>query len=124
MKRLILVSLATLLPIVLCVHAQKTTEMFIPIGQSAGLSGTKTLSATIDSVNVQNGTLTLRDSSGSHTVRFTDTTQIFLDMSRLRSSNRKGTIADLKKDRLAEVKYKDNDRSAGVAEWIKVQVTE
>jgi hypothetical protein len=32
------------------------------------------------------------ESSGSHTVRLTDETQIFLDRSRLRSPNRKGTI--------------------------------
>jgi hypothetical protein len=114
----------TLLLVASSVHAQKTTEIFIPIDQSPGLSGTQTLIATIDSVNVQNRTLTLRDSSGTHTVRLADETQIFLDRSRLRSPNRKGTIADLGKDRLAEVKYKNNDRNAGLAEWIKVQITE
>jgi hypothetical protein len=104
------------------VHAQRKTEVFIPIGQSPGLSGKYTVIGKIASVNARSRTLTLMDSSASHTVRLTDQTEIFLDRTMLQSPNSNGTVADLRQDRTAEVKFKDNDRQAGIAEWIKVQI--
>jgi hypothetical protein len=103
-------------------HAQKATEQFIPIGQSPGLSGRHTLIARIEAVNPPTRTLTLKNETGTHTVRITDQTKIWLDRSRLQQPNVKGTFADCSVGSLAEIKYLQNERKdGGVAEWAKVQ---
>jgi hypothetical protein len=105
-------------------HAQKATEMFIPIGQSPGLSGKHTLIARIEAVNPPTRTLTLKDESGMRTVRITDQTKIWLDRSKLQQPNRTGTFADCRVGSLAEIKFLQNERKeGGVVEWIKVQAT-
>lgn len=108
-----------------CVHGQKATEIFIPIGKSPGLSGKYTTIGKIDTVNAQDQTITMADSSGSYTIKITEHTKIWLDKSKLELTNERGTFADLQKGLLAEVKYENNARKdKGVAEWIKVQITE
>jgi hypothetical protein len=108
-----------------CAYGQKATEIFIPLGKSPGLSGKYTTIGKIDTVNAQDQAITMTDSSGSYTIKITERTQIWLDNSKLKSTNRKGTFADLRKGLLAEVKYEDNARrDKGVAEWIKIQMSE
>jgi hypothetical protein len=105
-------------------YAQKATEMFIPIGQSPGLSGKHTLIARIEAVNPPTRTLTLKDESVTRTVRITEQTKIWLDRSKLQQPNRTGTFADCRVGSLAEIKFLLNERKeGGVAEWIKVQAT-
>ncbi len=114
-----------LLVAVPCVHGQKATEIFIPLGKSPGLSGKYTTIGKIDTVNAQDQTITMTDSSGSYTIKITERTKIWLDKSKLKSTNQKGTFADLRKGLLAEVKYEDSTRKdKGTAEWIKIQITE
>lgn len=55
-------------------------------------------------------------------MQITDTTQVWLDRSRLKLRNKKGTMEDIKPGLLVEVKYLDNKRD-GVVEWVKVQLT-
>jgi hypothetical protein len=108
-----------------CVHGQKATEIFIPLGKSPGLSGKYTTIGKIDTVNAQDQTITMTDSSGSYTIKITERTKIWLDKSKLELTNVQGTFADLRKGLLAEVKYEDNARKdKGTAEWIKIQMTE
>ncbi len=105
-------------------HGQKATEMFIPIGQSPGLSNKVTVVGTIESVDPGNQTLVVTGSAGTWTVQVTKTTRIWVDRSKLRESNTYGTFEDLQKGRVVEVKYEGIRReSTGPAEWIKVQVT-
>jgi hypothetical protein len=106
-------------------HGQKATEIFIPLGKSPGLSGKYTSIGKIDAISAQDHAITMTDSLGSYTIKVTERTQIWLDNSKLKSTNRKGTFADLRKDLLVEVKYEDNVRKdKGTAEWIKIQMTE
>jgi hypothetical protein len=107
------------------VYAQKATEIFIPVGQSPGLSGKYTSVGKITAIDVANQTITVADSSGSYEVKISERTQIWLDKSKLKSTNEKGAFTDLRKDLLVEVKYQHNQRQdKGPAEWIKVQITE
>jgi len=107
------------------VYGQKATEIFIPVGQSPGLSGKHTSLGKITAIDVPNRTITVADSSGSYTVKITGRTQIWLDKSKLRSTNQKGAFTDLRKDLLIEVKYEGNQRQdTGSAEWIKAQIIE
>jgi hypothetical protein len=103
--------------------AQKTTERFIPIGQSPGLSGDYTNIGSIEAVSVQERTVTMSDASGSYSVGIADDTHIWLDKSKIGSTNAVGTVSDLQAGRRIEVKYRDNDPQAA-AEWIKVEILE
>ncbi len=104
-------------------QAQRASEIFIPIGQSPGLSGKYTEIGKIDAANAQDQTITMTNSSGSSTVEITESTNIWLDRSKLQLTNQKGAFANLQTGQTIEVKYKDNDPGSPV-EWIKVQVTE
>ena len=104
-------------------HAQKATERFIPIGKSPGLSDKYTKIGSIDVVNTQDRTITMSTPSGTYTARIAEETRIWLDKSKINSTNEEGTFSDLQAGRMVEVKYKDNDPE-GPAEWIKVQIAE
>lgn len=100
--------------------AQMTTERFIPIGQSPGLSGRYTWLGDIVSVDQTAGTFTVRNAEGSdRTIRVTDSTRIWVDRSASRQTNTVGGISDLVVGRRTEIKYIDYQRRE-VADWIKV----
>jgi hypothetical protein len=108
-------------------HGQKATEMFIPIGQSPGLSNTISVVGTIAAVDPRGQTIAITGASGSWSATITGRTKIWLDKSTLRLPNQTGSFADLKQGLLVEVKYEDPEgrsKAKGAAEWIKVQVTE
>jgi hypothetical protein len=102
--------------------AQKATEMFIPIGQSAGLSGKHTLLARVQSVNPAQRSLTVLHDGTSTTARLGAQTPVWLDRSGLKQANSVGTLGDVKPGMTVEVKFQKNNRSSGDAEWVKVQV--
>lgn len=105
-------------------HGQKTTEMFIPIGQSPGLSGKVTVMGTIETVSADDRTIVVSGPSGTWKAQVTESTQIWVDKSKVRQPNYYGTFADLQQGRLVEVKYEGREqKSEGPAEWIKVEVT-
>jgi len=104
-------------------HSQQMTEMFIPVGQSPGVSNQTSLIGTIDSIDEKNRTVTVAAPSGARTVELTNRTKIWLDRSLLKATNQTGTFADLHKGRKVEVKLEQGERKQ-VAEWVKVQLTE
>jgi hypothetical protein len=105
------------------VHGQKETELYIPIGQSPGLSQKHTSIGEIAEVDPRAKTVTIADPAGRRTVKITEKTRIWLDRSKLKRTNLAGSFADLQKGRRAEVKYEDPQRR-DVAEWVKVEVRE
>lgn len=104
-------------------HSQQMTEMFIPVGQSPGVSNKASLMGTIDSIDDKKRTVTVAAPSGARTVELTNRTKIWLDRSLLKATNQTGTFADLRKGRKVEVKLEQGERKQ-VAEWVKVQLTE
>jgi hypothetical protein len=100
---------------------QKATEMFIPIGQSPGLSKGSSVIGTLDSVDPEKRSVTVASLSGAQTVEITDRTMIWLDLSQQKKPNRNGAINDLQQGRKVEVKVSKGEPKV-VAEWIKVQV--
>ena len=107
------------------VYGQKATEIFVPIGQSPGLSGKYTRIGKITAIDTLKQTIAITDSSGTYNAKITGRTKIWLDKSKIKSTNQKGAVADLKKNLLVEVKYENNQRlDKAPAEWIKVQITE
>ena len=112
---------ALLLGIASAGFAQKATEMFIPLGQSAGLSGKHTMLARVQSVNEAQRSITLVQDGTATTVRLGARTPVWLDRSKQQQANGVATLADVKPGMAAEVKFEKNNRSAGEAEWVKVQ---
>ena len=100
---------------------QQATEMFIPIGQSPGLSNKGSVIGTLESVDPGKRMVTISSPSGAQTVGITDRTMIWLDRSEQKQPNQNGAINDLQKGRKIEIKVRKGEPKA-VAEWIKVQV--
>ncbi len=100
--------------------AEKSSELYIPIGKSPGLSGIYTVIGNIDQIDSQNQTIALLTASDSYTIKLTEHTFIYLDKSKLKLSNTHGTLADCKTGDTIEVKWEDDD-PAKPAEWIKVE---
>jgi hypothetical protein len=105
----------------LAAFGQEATEMFIPIGQSPGVSNKSSLLGTIKSVD-HSGTRTVTVSglAGVQTVQITDRTPIWIDRSLQKQRNQTGTLADLQPGRKVEIMLVE---VAGkpTAKWIKVQ---
>jgi len=104
-------------------HGQQMTEMFIPVGQSPGVSDKSSLIGTIDSMDEKNRIMTVTAPSGAQMVEVTNRTKIWLDRSLLKAPTQTGTYADLRKGRKVEVKLEQGERKQA-AEWVKVQLTE
>jgi hypothetical protein len=103
-------------------HAQKSTEQFIPIGKSPGISEKVTAIGTLVTVKPLEHTFMVSEPGGRRTVRMTGQTLIWLDRSGLKLPNLVGSYADIQPGRRVEVKFTDPIRR-DVAEWIKVEVT-
>jgi hypothetical protein len=101
--------------------AEKTTELYIPVGKSPGLSAKINVIGRIDAVNSRNQTLTVRSASGTYTVQTTKYTLIFLDHSKLRQPSIYGDFSDFKKGMMVEVRF-ESDKRHRPAEWIKLQM--
>ena len=115
----IAVAVAILLVGSACVQAQKSTEVFIPIGKSPGVSGKYSVMGKVDQLRYTDSTLTIQEPSGFKSIRVNSSTEIYLDKSRLKQSNKMGSWSDVKSGLTAEVKYTDNKPGAP-AEWIKL----
>jgi hypothetical protein len=102
-------------------YGQEATEIYIPIGQSPGLSEKTSLIGTLESVDRGRKTVTVSSPSGARTVALTERTSIWLDRSLQKQPNRSGAIADLQQGRKIEIKLRKGEPKP-VAEWIKVQV--
>lgn len=114
--------IAVLLAAVHTAEAQRTTEQFIPIGQSPGLSGSATYSGEIISVDPVARRLTMRrsDDGGTVTVTVAGDTRIWLDRSLIGRPNLSGGITDIVPGSTAEIHYRDPERRR-VAAWVKVR---
>lgn len=107
-------------------YAQKATEIYIPIGQSPGLSGQYSKIGTITSVSEISPSFVVTDSlDNTHAVIITDTTHIWLDKSKMNQRNTEGSVADIETGKLVEVKYylASDSTYSEIAEWIKIQLT-
>ena len=94
-------------------HAQKATEIYIPIGKSPGLSGKTTVIGTIDSVLAQERTMTIRGQGRTWSVKIEACTDIWIDRSRILRTNLYGTVADCRQGRLVEIKFPNDQPRDG-----------
>lgn len=102
-------------------HAQEATEVFIPIGQSPGVSRIKSVIGTIVSCDWASGIVVSTDKE-QQTATLTDETKVYLDRSAAKKSGTKGSRSDCQKGRRVEVKYVyEGEARSARAEWIKIQ---
>ena len=110
--------------LLLCVvpgaQAQKSTEQFIPIGKSPGISEKLTAIGTLVTVKPLEHTFTVSEPAARRTVLMTARTRIWIDRSALKLPSIVGTYADIQPGRRVEVKFEDPIRR-DVAEWVKVE---
>lgn len=111
--------LATCLLCVNVVSGQQATEVYIPIGNSPGISADKSIIGVIRSVDYATHSIDIEIGDGLRTVRVTDDTRYYLDRSRQRQSSSTGAFQDCEKGRTIEVNVSDNDE----VEWIKIDVS-
>jgi hypothetical protein len=100
---------------------QEATEMYIPIGQSPGVSNKSSLLGTIESVDPGKRTLTVSGPAGTRKFQITDRTAIWIDRSAQKQRNQTGALADLQPGRKVEIKP-DEGAGQAFAKWIKVQL--
>ena len=98
---------------------QQTTEQFIPIGKSPGISNSFSYIGSIVSVDEETRTIVVESNRGSKTIRVTPTTRLWLDRSRMRLTTMEANYSDCKVGRKVEVMYDHEDHS--VAVWIKIE---
>ena len=103
-------------------YAQKETELFIPIGQSPGVSGKLSAMGRCETIIPRDSAINfMQEPGGMKRCKLSKCSAIYLDKSKLKLTNTKGTLADIKPGSMIEVKYVDN-KPDGLIEWIKVQV--
>lgn len=102
-------------------HGQQSTEQFIPIGQSPGLSGTITYAGEITGVDPGLRSLTMRRAAEGDAVTVTvaSDTRIWLDRSSIGQPSLSGDFADLLPGSVVEIHFRDPERRR-LADWIKV----
>ena len=105
--------------------SHEMTERYIPVGQSPGLSGKYSVIGKVQATNVRDQTVTIVGSTGTWSAKITERTRIWLDRSKLRLTNLKGTFGDLRPGMIVEVKHEGHQRGifSGPAEWIKVEIS-
>ncbi len=100
------------------IHAQQTTEQFIPIGMSPGISNKYSTIGTITSVDRAAKTFLMQADSGAKTISISPSTRIWLDRSKVSKSNIDGSFEDLEKGRTVEVM--PGSKGENVADWVKI----
>ena len=102
-------------------YAQESTERYIPIGASPGISHELSYIGRIVAVDTGNRTITVEQNGRDrHTLSITDGTQIWLDRSGQGRTNLVGRYADCEVGRRAEVMHERHDPR--IAAWIKLAV--
>jgi hypothetical protein len=113
-------ALAALLCGAISSYGQEATEMFIPIGQSPGVSDKVSHIGTIDTADQKKRTVVVDCDSVTHTFVIDKNTAIWIDRSLQKLSAQYGKLEDLQPGRKVEV-YVTTEDSKTFVKWIKVQ---
>lgn len=120
-RQLVLTAATVLVTLVLIfattsVAAQQTTERYIPIGQSPGVSGKYSYIGEI--VAMDGDTITVAEAAERHTIKLTEQTDIWIDRNKSLQRNLVGTRSDCRVGRLVEVMHTAEDDNT--AKWVKI----
>ena len=98
---------------------QETTEQFIPIGKSPGISGEYSYVGVVVAVDTEAHTIDVQSDRGTKTFRVSKKTRMWLDRSKARRSNPEASYADCEVGVTVEVMYLHDDETT--ADWIKIE---
>lgn len=96
--------------------AHQETELYIPIGESPGVSHVKSHIGRIESLDVAQNGFTIQVQDGSKYIAFDEKTKIYLQYATPGKQNRLGSHDDCQAGRTAEVYVADD----GTVRWVKV----
>ena len=122
--RLALATVATVLVMMVgqpSTMGHMATERYIPIGRSPGVSNKLSYIGTIQAYDTAQRTVTVKGEADPITVSITDRTRIWLDLSKIKKSNRAGETSALQIGRRTEIKFENADLRK-FADWIKVEI--
>lgn len=97
---------------------QQATEVYIPIGESPGVSERDSIIGSISSVDHERYRMTISVAGQTRMVTMTPVTRYYVDNTRARTQSRKGSLEDCEVGQRIEV-YIDDD---GNALWVKTEV--
>ena len=100
-------------------YGQQSTEQFIPIGYSPGVSNKYTYIGSIVAVDREAHTIVVQSNRGKRTIRVTPRTRIWLDRSKIKRTNLVGSYSDCEEGRKVEIMHDRDDEN--VADWIKIE---
>lgn len=101
--------------------AQQSSEQFIPIGQSPGISGKTSFIGKIIEVDPTTQSLVVENNNGRKNVKVTDSTRFWLDRSGVKQSNQLGDFRDCEVGDKIEIKFTGEEQD--IADWIKIEST-
>jgi len=98
---------------------QQTTEQFIPIGKSPGISDKYSYIGVVVAVDRDTHTIDVQSNRGTKTIRVREDTRLWLDRSKAKRTNPDASYADCKVGVTVEVMYVHDDKAT--ADWIKIE---
>ena len=99
--------------------AQQATEVYIPIGESPGISGKESIIGSISDIEYEQQRMMVSTGGASRSVRITPQTRFYLDRSDNQKRSVAGSFDDCREGRRVEAYVDDN----GKAIWIKIAVS-
>lgn len=100
---------------------QQSTEQFIPIGKSPGVSDKYSYIGVVVVVDPGAHAIEVQSNRGNKKIRVTEDTRMWLDRSKTRRTNSKASFADCEVGVTVEVMYVHDDKAT--ADWIKIEST-
>lgn len=100
-------------------YAQQSTEQFIPIGKSPGISDKYSYIGNITAVNKQTNSFMMQTGNGETEITISPTTRIWLDRSKNKKTNIEASFDDCETGRTVEVMHNRDNKN--IADWIKIE---
>lgn len=102
-------------------YGQQSSEQYIPIGQSPGISNKTSIIGKIIEVKRADQSLVVESNNGRKTVKVTASTRFWLDRSKNKQSSLVSSYSDCEVGRTIEIKFKGEGQT--IADWIKIEST-
>jgi hypothetical protein len=85
------------------------------------VSGKFSIIGKVAALNLRDSTVMVEQGAATKIVKLSGRTDIFLDKHKLKLTNTRGSLSDIRPGLVVEAKYKDNQVNH-LIEWIKVQL--
>jgi hypothetical protein len=100
-------------------YAQQTSEQFIPIGMSPGISNKYSYIGKITAIDATTKTISMQSDKGPRTITISPITRIWLDRSKNKKSNIVASFDDIKIGRDVEVMHGHENENTAI--WVKIE---